>query len=171
MARAIVNIANGNIGDIRHSMLTLAQFQAVNGIGWVLADGTSCTGTSYAALTGYTSLPDARGMVLRGKNNGRSDGNQDPSGERTLGAFQNQATAKNGLSISDPGHAHTVNGQNRFLGDANADGTFDARSQVSLADDANWYTMPDASSNVSLTAGDAETRMRNIAVNIFIKVN
>lgn len=53
------------IGDIKHSMLTLAQFQNLNGLGWVLMDGGDCTGSTYHSITGQTSVPDARGLAIR----------------------------------------------------------------------------------------------------------
>ena len=173
------------VGMIVASMLTLAQFQALNGTTWVLADGGSCTGTLYATVTGNTTLPDARGLVLRGKNNSRADGNQDPAGERALGNFQTHTTAKNGLALSDPSHSHSVNdpghshiqtvfqaasnGGNIPIGFANvganvsgAYATYGATTGVSING---------AATGITLGAGDAETRMRNLAVNHFIKVD
>ena len=54
------------VGSIVHSMLTLSQFQALSGTGWVLADGGSCTGSTYSSVTGYNTVPDVRGTFLRG---------------------------------------------------------------------------------------------------------
>ncbi len=166
MARALMNIpTSGNIGDIKSSMLTLVQFQAINGTNWVLADGSSASGTAYATITGAANIPDLRGQFIRGKNNGRADGNQDPDGERTVGNLQGQATAKNGLAISDPGHTHNLTNRNAGIsgsgnGVAAATAFSGGTTDVSVS-----------GTGVSLGAGDAEARPRNIAVNYFIKVN
>jgi microcystin-dependent protein len=48
-------------------------------------------------------------------------------------------------------HSHTVNGQNRWVGDVNADGSIDWRSQIASADDGSWYAMDASSGNHSHT--------------------
>lgn len=147
MARALIRVATGHIGQLVHSMLTLAQFQAQYGTGWVIADGTSCTGTAYASMTGATTLPDARGVVIRGKNNGRADGKQNPDGELALGTFQTDQFAS---------HSHSFG-----LGDGSAGGFFN--------DAANGQTNP-FTCTTSANGGN-ETRMKSITGNIFIRVN
>lgn len=77
-----------NVGDLKHSLLTEAQFQAVNGTCWILADGRSITGSLLQTVYGFSNAPDARDTSLRGKQNGRSDGFQDAQGEKALGAHQ-----------------------------------------------------------------------------------
>jgi hypothetical protein len=57
------------VGSIVASMLTEAQFQGVNGTDWVLADGRSVAGTTYAVATGENTVPDLRGQFLRGRVN------------------------------------------------------------------------------------------------------
>jgi Phage Tail Collar Domain len=58
--------------------------------GWLLCDGSPLPNdnrySSLRALIGDT-LPDLRGMFLRGLNLGRADGNQDPEA-RSLGSYQ-----------------------------------------------------------------------------------
>lgn len=83
------NIVRSPLGTVIQSYLNEAQFQAIRGTDWVLMDGRDVTGSDYAALTGNTTIPDARGRYLRGKNNGRSDGNQNPDGDLALGTLQN----------------------------------------------------------------------------------
>lgn len=75
------------VGTIIHSMLTTAQFQTQYGTNWVLADGSSCTGTKYASVTGATTVPDMRGKFLRGKNNGASGASYNPDGDLVLGTY------------------------------------------------------------------------------------
>lgn len=50
--------AENKIGDVKTSMLTLAQFQSEHLGVWMLMDGASCVGTAYEALTGKTVVPD-----------------------------------------------------------------------------------------------------------------
>ncbi len=69
---------------------------------WIPADGGTHNGLS---------TPDLRGMFLRGLNNFgtgslgiRSDGKQDPDGQRSLGAAQDDAFQKHGIKASyNPG--------------------------------------------------------------------
>jgi hypothetical protein len=57
------------IGTIIASMLQFEKFQNVAGNTWKPADGRKVSTTSkYATLTGNTTLPDLRGMFLRGLN-------------------------------------------------------------------------------------------------------
>lgn len=162
------------VGMIVASMLTEAQFQSLNGSSWVLAAGQSVAGTLYATVTGNTTAPDLRGMILRGKNNGRVDGQQDVDGERTLGALQGQSTKlpNSGFSTSSTGsHQH-----NTLIGGAGSIAAYpgDNSHMGSSSGGAGWRTYTDGQGvhSHSITAGgDSETRPKNIAVNHFIKVN
>ncbi len=151
MARAIVKKqAASGIGAIKNSMLTEAQFQTQNGSGWVLCDGRDVTGSDYDTLTGDTTIPDARGQFLRGKNNGRSDGQENPDGDSALGAAQADAFGQHthvqqGVASPLSAGPHTV------LGSA-ATGT-------------------QTSSQSTQNTGGNETRVKNITINIFIKIN
>jgi hypothetical protein len=91
------------VGMIVQSMLTEAQFQAINGTNWVLAAGQSVTGSQYATITGNSSIPDLRGMFLRGKNNSRSDGNQAPDFTITGLSYSNASTTVTGFPATSPG--------------------------------------------------------------------
>lgn len=89
------------VGSIIDAVIDPNTFQAELGspfpYTWVLADGSSLitsivnspnylvTSSTYSQVTGFTSLPDLRGVMKRGKNNGRSDGNQNPAGDLPLG--------------------------------------------------------------------------------------
>ena len=82
--------AVGAIGDTKHSMLTLVQFQAQYGPGWVIADGSSCVGTQYAAMSGNSTLPDARGVFIRGAGTSGTLANANGAAfSGTLGSYQN----------------------------------------------------------------------------------
>ena len=191
------------IGQIMSAMLTEAQFRAIHGPGWILADGrtTGVASSKYGLLTAATSVPDLRGMVLRGKNNSRADGDQDPSGERVLGSLQGQATAKNGLinsssavsvsgnkdqfnsnqSTAEHSHALTnsvyVASTENFGGGGNqgegANNGIVSSTTTSGGHNHSWTGSFSASGTASAQTitGDTETRMRNVAVNHFIKIN
>lgn len=144
------------VGSIVASMLTEAQFQGINGSDWVLADGRSVAGTIYETATGSSTVPDLRGMALRGKNNGRSDGNQDPGGERALGNFQNDAMQ---------GHFHGITTYSTNLGGGSLPGT----AQNTPQSTSTGAAITDGVNGTPRTA--SETRVKNIAVNYFIKVS
>lgn len=159
------------VGTVLDSLLTEAQFQALMGTTWILMDSRSVAGSMYAAITGASTMTDARGQFRRTKNNGRADGNQDPGGERAIGNLQGQATAKNGLTAAstDGGHSHAfkvsgANGPNY--------------NPLAGAQITNWQyaaagVLETGYANITTTIGssDAETRPRNIVVNTFVKIN
>ena len=145
----------GSIGDIIHSMLTEEKFIAENGAGWVLADGRDVTGSKYDTLIlgGLGgNIPDMRGQFLRGKNNGRSDGQENPDGEIDLGIFTNQKVGshrhRTSAAYSGRYGGYTLSGTR---------GVFAVNSGSGTAD----YTDFD---------GGNETAPKNITVNIFIKI-
>lgn len=147
-----------SIGTILTSMLTEVQFQSLNGVDWILMDGRNVIGSAYSFFTGFPTVPDARGTVLRGKNNGRVDGNQNPAGDLVLGTFENDQFQ---------GHWH----QN----DPNADGGGEGfAGGGNLGNGLNVTTF----ATTIITDGvngaprfGAETRAKSIAINYFIKIN
>ena len=147
----------GHIGDVKTSMLTEAQFQELHGVTWVLMDGRSVSGSDYETMTGNSAIPDARGQFLRGKNNGRSDGNQDPAGERSLGSFQNDQMQ---------GHRHSsVTGNNTIAG-----GNYTVGLN-SFGTTSNLVTDPITDGVNGTPRTGLETRSKNVAINYFIKIN
>lgn len=151
-------------GSILPSMLSPAQFAAQAGdpavfaptdSRWALADGRDVTGSRYETAAGSSTLPDLRGMFLRGLNEGRSDGLQDPGGgARSAGDYQ---------ADDNKSHNHT-NGAYQYI--LQADGLFTMFSVD------NSPSEPNLRDKASLTAsGGAEARPRNISVYYFIKIN
>jgi hypothetical protein len=145
MART--RVFTGTVGQIISSTLTEAQFQAINGTSWVLMDGRSVVGSAYATVTGFTAVPDARGMVLRGRNNGRADGKENPDGEIGLGAYQADEIRAHSHTVET---SQTQEGVGRFTGGSSL-------NEPSILSTNNF--------------GGNETRMKNITVNHFIKIN
>jgi microcystin-dependent protein len=89
--------------------------------GWLLCDGTTTTGyTALAALVGSTT-PDLRGHTLVGKGSAPFDGTLlSKFGSTTSVATHshaNTAVLTSGtVTITDPGHVHTINGQEALSG-------------------------------------------------------
>ena len=152
----------GQVGDIKQSMLTEAQFQTIHGASWTLMDGKNIAGSSYATITGNTTLPDARGQFLRGKNNGRTALEGNTSGEVNLGTEQFDAFQ---------GHEHGSEAWASQDGNG-ANNTHNAGYGVSGPFGENVLTKRIVNKagyeNVRLAA---ETRPRNITINFFVKID
>lgn len=141
---------------------------------WLLCDGStldSVANPKYAALfavigttyggTGATSfkVPDCRGIFVRGV------GSQTIGAETysaTLGTLQNDATAKNGLTITDPGHNHT------YTRSSSVDAGWGPYAAAGGAN-TNQVAVTTVTTGITLNAGDSETRPANIALNYIIK--
>ena len=183
--RAINQSDLNPVGMVVYADLTEVQFQALNGTGWILADGRNVAGSTYSTVTGNATVSDLRGVTIRSKNNGRADGNQDPAGERALGSFQSHATAKNGLTATSDSHTHeTVAGILDSAGPVAATvGAATTVGGLSVVAIGNVTTnqagtaakqlkmVGTVTPNITVGAGDAETRMRNVVLNPFIKIN
>lgn len=157
---AIGGLANGifsilfPVGTIVDSILTESQWQALTGTPspelWILADGRSIAGSALANSPGYplgNFAPNICGIFRRGKNNGRSDGNQNPDGELALGTY----TADKFLN-----HSHSYSNVAVFLTVGNGAGP----SPLFPASPANTGS-----------TGANETAPKNITINTFIRIN
>lgn len=141
----IVDTLNANKLAIGTVIGTMVGIDTTTGI-WVLADGRSASPyIEFIAATGMANIPDLRGMFLRGLNEGRNDGKQDPeAGTRTAGSYQAD-TLKS--------HSHL--------------------EELSSGENKDWYGGGDHGGNfIKNTAafGGLETRPRNSAVYWYIKV-
>jgi hypothetical protein len=144
----------------------------------------SVTGLSpYATVTAVTvaSVPDCRGLVLRGKNNGRSDGDQDPAGDLALGTYESDETAVNGLSGGNTGtesaqHIHSITNSGGSVSitglspAASGSGVEGVTSTGSLANNTGVENTTHTHA-VTLNSSNAETRVKAIIVNHFIRIN
>lgn len=136
------------IGSIVPSMMTEVQFQAAASDRWILADGRAVPGTQYAALIGV-NVPDLRGVALRGKNNGLTGSHANPDGDLALGTYQDDQLES---------HTHT------YL----------YYHFASLGDDSSTAfaeVNKNPSTGTTDPTGGNETRMKNVTVNYFIRVN
>lgn len=130
---------------------------------WVLANGQDVTGSQYQFITGNTTVPDLRGIYIRGKNNGRSDGNQNPAGDLALGTFENDQMQ---------GHWHHARGQ--AVDVQNGTGaTIDIYNKDNTvnynADDRVTTAVTDGVNGTPRLG--AETRVKDVTINYFIRVN
>lgn len=142
------------VGMIVQSMLTETQFQAINGAEWVLADGRSVAGSVYESITGNSSVPDARGIFLRG------------AGSQTISSVTYAGTLGNKQNDQMQGHYHSV---------ANALNTAGGAGWPSGSGTSGWNvdkaTTPITDGSNGTPRTGTETRPANLAVNIFIKIN
>jgi hypothetical protein len=139
--------AAASVGDVKHSLLTEAQFGARNLGTWVLMDGRSCIGTQYATLTGNANVPDTT----------------------TEGTFLRQAKAGRGLGTfeADDNKAHRHGLKQEYGVPGNASYPPGGNYSQLTSRPEYGYT-----NNITVeTVGGAEARPKNIAVNFFIKVN
>ncbi len=163
VSEALLQLIGGNInyllgavlpvGSYIFSDLTEAQFQGEVGSGWELADGGDCTGSAYAILTGRTTKPDARGLFLRGKNNGRSTSTGNAAGDSALGAYQADAFKT---------HVHSF--QASFLPEIGGPIVHDDGSEFHIQDVNGTNATGD-------TTNGGETKPRNLTTNIFFRID
>lgn len=141
--------------------------------GSLLADGSLVSRSAYAQLFNRISttfgagdgsttfaIPDARGIFIRGSGS-QTYGSETYSG--TLGTKQNDATAKNGLALSDPGHTHST--RTDTVGNINNDGLSGGYRgwTPGLAFQAAGM-IQSTTTGITLGNGDTETRPANIAL-------
>jgi hypothetical protein len=144
------------IGTVIASMLTPVQMNDQAGGTWVLADGSAAP-AAYASATGKATLPDLRGAFLRGLNEGRNDGQEDPDGgERTIGDYQGDQFQ---------GHYHDL-GSGRESETGQGYITAGTGSTQGITDAYNPIT---DGTNGTPRYG-SETRPKNVAVYYYVKV-
>jgi microcystin-dependent protein len=153
--------------------------------GFLLCDGSAVSRTTYATLFAAIStahgsgdgattfnVPDYRGRFLRGVDG--ATGRDPDAADRTamasggntgdnVGSIQADATAKNGLTVVDPGHEHTFTQyQTGFTGS----GVLTANSTTN---NPNTNEVDVATTGITLGDGDDETRPLNAYVKYIIK--
>jgi hypothetical protein len=155
-------IANLPVGTVIASYLTPLQIQENYGDEWVLANGDDVsTKSQFFKITGKTRLPDLRGMFLRGMNEGRNDGKQDPQQNRTAGEYQPDVFKE---------HDHGLVFHYRsFKGDVIGAEGEEGRPALDkpVAGHKNDINKP----GFLPKEGKDETRTKNVAVYFYIKIN
>lgn len=174
------------VGSIIYSMLTEAQFQAQNTSPsperWILADGSSVVGSKYATVTGNSTVPDLRGVMVRGKNGARGAGTGNPDGDLALGTYT--ADRNKSHTHTDAGHTHgvTQTAHAHTIG-AGIFGMSGGSGAILSAADANpdtaLYDTRTSNATISINTGNAsinadggvDAAPRNVTLNCFIRIN
>jgi hypothetical protein len=161
------------VGTIAASYLAPAQFaeslgeregSSLEKRSWILADGREVTGTRFAIVTNGKSIPDLRGMFVRGIAAG---------GARTAGDLQEQSTALpnnqfTGITSDDGAAALPRSAEPSGVGDRyNAGG----RDYIVINIGTSGKLEPHSHKITVTSGGDAETRPKNVAVYYYIKIN
>lgn len=144
------------VGTVIHSMLTLAQFQNLYGTTWVLADGSSVADSMYQLVTGNSTVPDARGIFIRGA------GTHGTLLKRAGGAISGtlgQLQQDDANSLQEV--AYGSGGDGSSSGTIPEDGTYSSRARTG---DGTGF-------GHRLRKKGVETAPANIALNVFIKIN
>lgn len=152
------------IGSFAYSQMTEVQFQRHAGNGWVLADGRSVVGSKYEDITSNSTIPDARGRFLRAKNNGRSDGKEDPSGELALGSSQDDQNEAHSHTFTPSSHSHSVDVGRAEISSSAGIVTSGTGTQLGTVQTST------TSANGVDTQGE-DFRPNNVCWNIFIRIN
>lgn len=168
------NKSVGAIGDVKYSVLPPDKFKEENGNGWVLMDDRiPLQGSDLNTKHGVTSLPDARGLFIRGLNLKRNDDKADPfekekNHSRLMGEYQNDA-------IQDHRHLSPTNtpdnaGNGYF-------GSYHKKTNYVIYGASAGTTYPAASSSPTSIDNEnepfisSETRPKNITCYTYIKIN
>lgn len=152
------------VGDVVHSVLRPTDFQRLHGTGWMLMNGSTLPINAdlrlfQASLTDpnvkFTSVPDARGVFLRGMNEGRATSTGDAAGDKNIGVYQSDMVGSHShTSVMRTYTANWVSGGPVPALEAQSPIPSQGRNPVTIGPD-----------------GGPETRPRNIALYIYIKVN
>jgi len=182
------------VGSIIASMLDEPTFQdqlpgPPSPMTWVLADGRNVAGSTYATVTGSSTIPDLRGQFLRASNNGgssagtRTDGKQNPDGVLAPGTYTADKLDSHSHTITDPGHDHALAyNQGPPISDYGDDlicryGTVGGSNIGALQQgialdgyDPDQITSSTTGISVNTTGGN-ETAPKNYTINFFIRIN
>jgi hypothetical protein len=148
------------VGTIVPSMLTEAQFATENGSGWVPADGRIVTDSDYHVLTTNTTVPDLRGVFIRGKDGARG---LDPDGDKALGTYTNDKMAQHTHNYTDETTpTYVVTGGQEFTNVEIGQGSELIRgSAIKTVTPPNEFVLPFNNENAP----------KSVTVNYFIKID
>ena len=146
---------NGALGDVKYSVLPPGEFFKINGKDcWRLLDSTCFVGTDLHRITRNTglgdTLPDGRGVFIRGMMFNKKDtitGDQDKI--RIIGKFQKDQVGS---------HDH------QFIG-------FTDHSPLKASGQYHWLPVKQEEPQSTIPMLPQETRPKNIALYIYIRVN
>lgn len=133
---------------------------------WAPADGRGVAASQFARRTGSSSVPDLRGVFLRGLNrfdpfesHGEvADEQKDPAGLRSAGSFQEDAVQQ---------HTHTVG---QTMSDKRADSQM-GRTRFADFSPATTQAAHSTGGVSGPARHDNETRPKNVAIYYYIRIN
>ena len=131
---------------------------------WVLADGRNVAGSAYQTVTGNANVPDLRGILLRGLNNGgslagtRTDSYANPDDPSGTFAPGQETLDKLGSHI----HITTMKYNNNI---PNSGASWD------LVPTSYGGPVTGTVSESTAAAGQNETAPKNASINWFIRIN
>lgn len=139
------------IGSTEMSFLPLEQFQLLRSDSWVLMDGSDITDTDYGQFlivsgiaSGVVHIPDMRGQVPIGVNNGRNDGKQNTVvpglglGQQMGDGVKSHNHGTNAVAITSGGQAGVGNFSNPNFGGATINHSGQSQNTVNSVG-VNWY--------------------------------
>ncbi len=151
-----------SIGDIQQSILTQAQFQALNGNNWVIMSGQNIAGSDLSILTGINILPNATGnkAFFRQTDSDSNIGDFETDQNKAHRHFVfNDITVDLGSSAAI---APTNSAAKKLTGFGEQNYEISSESIVSNLE-------PDA--GLTSNVGSSEARPTNYQMNFFIKIN
>lgn len=149
----------GALGDVKWSILDPEKFQEVNGDCWTLMDGQSLPADTKLKAMGFDKIPNGQGVFLRAIDM-RTTGRLDPDRPRGTkpGDYQGENFKAHNHDLSNEIWVH----HRSFVGSADADKTLKDR-QTGSGDTKFSQKTEDRGGN--------ETRPKNIALYLFIRIN
>lgn len=189
-----VSVTGVPVGTVVASMISPKEFAELVGdstnfdtrtSNWVPVDGRSVAGSRYASAATST-VPDMRGMFIRGLNYSekdlvRTDGYADSNSNRVVGSLQDDSTKlpnidfildSKGMHYHLQGYDDTaISGKfGKADGGSNA-GRYEHSPDASAAGNSSAKTNDSGDHTHIIAGGDPETRPKNIALFYYIKIN
>ncbi len=159
-AQELEKVNTGALGDVKYSILNPEQFAMVNGDGWILLDGRKLSSKSdlYKLLnkTGHSNiipddkLPNGDGVFIRGVDTDEADSYGEIEKNRIVGTYQDD---------SFKSHSHVYNNDN-----------YDHRAGKGNSNANVQKSQGGINTGNTATTGSVETRPKNIALYIYIKI-
>ena len=158
----VLSQAEAKVGDFKWSALDETTFNGEHLGLWKHCNGQSCVGTAYATMTGNTTVPNALvdGSFIRQAKSGRSIASKETDsiqGHKHIQAFGNNA------------------GTGPRYGDATGLPSISQYRDFDIGAGYTNYTIAPYTSEPKSLDGDTvrtdlETRPKNIALNLYVKV-
>ena len=165
-------ICSGAVGDVKHSILTPAQFALENGDCWVPMRGQNIFGSKLANILSIDILPDASGVFIRAHEyNDGLDPDRSPSSP--IATIQNDVFLSHNhtaTTSTDGAHSHNLEGDALSLSaecGASGNGGDGVGCAVSSTDTAGAHTHTLTINN----NGAGDTRPKNLNVYVYVRID